>query len=421
MRASCLALAFAAPCALAAPSIEADTPVKVEPNAIDIIGGDFGLTNNAWTVEMWNTFSGMLAGMAGSSDPSASVDSTVGLLGLLGKNFETIAASFGPELVRWLFESAHIWAYGTPESEPTTVICSLWEYPSVLLSGLLSYPGPPARKGDSCKLTTDGGTGPYKANKTVDSNSPWRTIYHPLTKPNVSMPIVAWTGCIASGNLYNNVLTEIASHGYLVVVTGPPDGIMGSTVVSQTTKNIDWATSHHTRKYGDIDINNVIVAGHMCGGLEALSASYKDPRVKLTMLFNSGIEDAAKRTRLGELKAPVAYFYGGSTDRAYGFVSCRYSYPIDSNNIRHNRTSTRCLQMFQFCQPQCPTQAPLGRFSSNTEADKQKRRSISSSGRSEARNISRGIFAPQPERSRMRRLNGHLRWPVKDGPLRRSI
>ncbi len=39
------------------------------------------------------------------------------------------------------------------------------------------------------------------------------------------------------------MLVEIASHGYLVVTTGAPDQIGGSTVVSDTTRNIDWATS----------------------------------------------------------------------------------------------------------------------------------------------------------------------------------
>jgi len=187
----------------------------------------------------------------------------------------------------------------------------------------LSYPGPPARKDDKCMRSTDGGTGPYKANLTAVGN--YRTVYHPNVKPNVSLPIVAWTGCVSSGNLFTNLLTEIASHGYFVVTTGQSDAIIGSTSVSDTTRNIDWAVSEAAKKYGNIDTSSIVVAGHSCGGLEAMSASYKDPRVKLTMHFNSGIADPAKRTKLGELRAPIAYFYGGVGDRAYPDAQADFS------------------------------------------------------------------------------------------------
>jgi hypothetical protein len=54
--------------------------------------------------------------------------------------------------------------------------------------------------------------------------------------------------------------------------------------------------------------------------LEAYSASYHDDRIKLTILFNSGIIDGNKTYLLKELKAPVGFFLGGPLDVAYANV-----------------------------------------------------------------------------------------------------
>jgi hypothetical protein len=51
--------------------------------------------------------------------------------------------------------------------------------------------------------------------------------------------------------------------------------------------------------------------------LEAYSASYHEPRVKWTTIFDSGLLDTNKLYLLKELKAPVAYFLGGKLDIAY--------------------------------------------------------------------------------------------------------
>jgi hypothetical protein len=55
--------------------------------------------------------------------------------------------------------------------------------------------------------------------------------------------------------------------------------------------------------------------------LQAYSASYHDDRIKLTMLFNSGVVNEEKVYLLKELKAPVGYFIGGPLDIAYNNVS----------------------------------------------------------------------------------------------------
>jgi hypothetical protein len=63
------------------------------------------------------------------------------------------------------------------------------------------------------------------------------------------------------------------------------------------------------------------VSGQSCGGLEALSAAYKDDRIKNVVLWNSGVIEAPKRKYLADIKVPLAYFIGGPKDIAYANVS----------------------------------------------------------------------------------------------------
>jgi dienelactone hydrolase len=87
--------------------------------------------------------------------------------------------------------------------------------------------------------------------------------------------------------------------------------------VQMLTDSVDWVTKGGASKYGDIDTSKIAAAGQSCGGLEAYSASYHDDRIKLTVLFNSGVIDPNKKYLLKELKAPIAFFLGGPTDIAY--------------------------------------------------------------------------------------------------------
>jgi hypothetical protein len=190
-------------------------------------------------------------------------------------------------------------------------------------------------------ITTTGGTGPYPAKFITDPSLPKHTIYVPKTLPpdNEKFPVIAWGNgaCGTDGTGFANFLTEIASYGYIVIADGAPGGsgsaskggLIGSlgggsggqSKVSDMRDSIDWALAGKAAKYAAIDTTKVATAGQSCGGLEAYSTSYHDPRVKLTMLFNMGIYQDAKRYLLKELKAPVAYFLGGPKDTGFANVS----------------------------------------------------------------------------------------------------
>jgi dienelactone hydrolase len=186
-------------------------------------------------------------------------------------------------------------------------------------------------------ITTTGGTGPYPAKFITDPSLPKHTIYVPKTPPpeNVKFPVIAWGNgaCGTDGTGFANFLTEVASHGFVVIADGAPGGsgggskggLIGSlgggsggqSKVSDMRDSIDWALAGKAAKYATIDPTKVATAGQSCGGLESYSTSYHDPRVKLTLLFNMGIYQDAKRYLLKELKVPVAYFLGGPKDTGF--------------------------------------------------------------------------------------------------------
>lgn len=79
-------------------------------------------------------------------------------------------------------------------------------------------------------MVTDnsGGSGRYNAHYVTDATLPQHTIYAPKEPPpaDAKMPVIVWGngGCMNNGASFSNFLTEIASHGYLVLANGAPSG-----------------------------------------------------------------------------------------------------------------------------------------------------------------------------------------------------
>jgi dienelactone hydrolase len=213
------------------------------------------------------------------------------------------------------------------------------------------------------RTVEDGGTGPYKAIAVSNSSISTHTIYRPKDLSafgdKEKLPILAWGngGCANSSTGHQNYLSEIASHGYLIVAIGPlqaagaPRGAGGGGPAAgggsaQLLEAVNWATAQNANPqslyYRKIDTSKVAVFGHSCGGLQALEVS-SDPRVKTTLVVDSGILNspgaapAAPAARggagagggglpgmppltkehLAKLHSPVFYLLGGETDIAY--------------------------------------------------------------------------------------------------------
>jgi len=77
------------------------------------------------------------------------------------------------------------------------------------------------------RTVEDGGTGPYKAVAVSNSSISTHTIYRPKDLSafgdREKLPLLAWGngGCANSNSGHQNYLSEIASHGYLIVAIGP--------------------------------------------------------------------------------------------------------------------------------------------------------------------------------------------------------
>jgi dienelactone hydrolase len=204
------------------------------------------------------------------------------------------------------------------------------------------------------------------------SELPGFTVYRPanLERVEAKLPIVAWAngGCVNLGNSAENLLNEIASHGYLVIAIGPigavtapatrpartgsPEEQLRSVVATsgpaptrseQLIAAIDWAVgaSRAGAFAGKIDADHVALAGHSCGGLQAIAASH-DSRVDTTVVLNSGVFDQPRvkvdKAALANLHAPIAYFIGGSSDMAYANAEDDFKHIVTVPVLKANNT-----------------------------------------------------------------------------------
>jgi len=146
--------------------------------------------------------------------------------------------------------------------------------------------------------------------------------------------VLVWgqTGCSYNGRIFENFLSEVASHGIFILSNGTPGGKDNPNGIAETANPnpaqhkaaIDWvmqATTTTTTagtgsgKYSNIDTSRLAVAGQSCGGTQAYSISM-DPRVTAIGIFNSGLINATDPLPT-QITKPIFYFLGGSTDIAY--------------------------------------------------------------------------------------------------------
>jgi dienelactone hydrolase len=179
-----------------------------------------------------------------------------------------------------------------------------------------------------------------------DPNLKTHTLYRPrdlkLFGAAVKLPVVAYGngGCRNGSHEVRNLLTEVASHGFLVIAIGPAASaatgmVAGSSQSRQLLDAFDWAAAENARNgsefFGKVDTSKVAVMGQSCGGLQAIEVS-NDPRITTTVMLNSGILSrpmatppgaglvgmpAVTKEQLAKLHGPIAYFIGGRSDIAY--------------------------------------------------------------------------------------------------------
>lgn len=202
------------------------------------------------------------------------------------------------------------------------------------------------------------GTGPFPASYDAVSEGQGYVIYQPkdlaAAEAKGKLGVYVWGsgGCSPDAASSRFHLTEIASHGYVVIVPGeilsgpkaPPKsgspaagrGMPDAASRASAEKmiaGIDWILAENGRQgspyYGAIDPARIAVAGFSCGGLIALKAGF-DPRVSAVLIESSGIlkdpppaamanfpqMTSLKKQDLAKLHTPVLYILGGPEDIA---------------------------------------------------------------------------------------------------------
>jgi uncharacterized protein YciI len=197
-----------------------------------------------------------------------------------------------------------------------------------------------AQQPATVRTVEDGGTGPYKAIMYTDNSLTTHTVFRPndlsVFGKSQKLPIIAWGNgaCANSPWEHINFLSEVASHGFLVIAIGPmpQEGEKGGgrSTSTQLTDAINWAIAQNSDKnspfYAKLDISKIAVSGMSCGGLQTLEVA-PDPRVSTAVIFNSGsfINPGTgmpgmpniKKEDLQKIHTPTLYMLGGEKDIAY--------------------------------------------------------------------------------------------------------
>lgn len=198
-----------------------------------------------------------------------------------------------------------------------------------------------------------GGSGPYKAVMTDDESLPGFTIYRPgdiqsASKVEGALPVVLFGngGCYRSSQPYAKFLTEIASHGYVLMAVGEwriehdPDEAKvwelddeKSTLKTNDAKSLvntalNWLEKENQRTgsefYQTVNTHNVAAMGYSCGGVQALiMGTLGDKRIKTVVGMNTGafidggpLNGMITKDDLQKLTTPIIYMLGGEKDDA---------------------------------------------------------------------------------------------------------
>lgn len=194
------------------------------------------------------------------------------------------------------------------------------------------------------KVIDDGGSGSYKAIAVTEKTLPDFVVYRPKNikeaiKEEGQLPIIIWAngGCMNSSIHHEKLLTEVASHGYIIVAIGTlqmtvQERIHEHTPDDELLKAIDWISEQSKNKKGDyykrVDLTKIAAGGQSCGGAQTMKVA-SDSRIKTYMMFNSGMGDmtmaGANKESLEELHGNVIYIVGGESDVAYNNALLDYN------------------------------------------------------------------------------------------------
>ncbi len=209
-------------------------------------------------------------------------------------------------------------------------------------------------------------TGPSAVVIEHDQTLATHTIYRPANLGNARHGVVVWGegGCAKNGLVFPEFLTELASHGFVILADGPPvenagrgaapggapraggppaggppaggvaapgarvggapgggPGRGGAAMTDGTAliAALNWiekeGNDRTSRFYQRVETGRVAAMGMSCGGLMSYGAS-ADPRIATVGIWNSGLIQPDEKIFAG-LHSPVIIVTGGESDIAY--------------------------------------------------------------------------------------------------------
>lgn len=200
-------------------------------------------------------------------------------------------------------------------------------------SSLLSLAARPV----TTKTIDNGGSGLFKAIAVKEAAMPDFVVYRPKDLLHAharcgALPVLLFGngGCADTSVGYERMLSEVASHGYIVVAIGEmrerlDDRPTGQTESSELMRGLELMLQLNRTKgteyYHFLDTTRIAAAGHSCGGAQVL-CNAGDPRLKTCLILNAGMGDmemaGASKASLPLLHTPMLYIVGGPGDVAYG-------------------------------------------------------------------------------------------------------
>lgn len=180
-------------------------------------------------------------------------------------------------------------------------------------------------------------TGQYEIVIEQDMSLSTHTIYRPKDISGMRHPILVWGegSCADAGLMFPEFLSEVASHGVVVIADGPPIrynreqaaaarpagspppsiGPDGTDLVAA----MDWIFAQNAQEgsvfFNNVDTTRVAAMGMSCGGLMSYGAS-SDPRVTTLGIWNSGLLSPNPEI-VSAQHQPLILITGGESDIAY--------------------------------------------------------------------------------------------------------
>lgn len=186
------------------------------------------------------------------------------------------------------------------------------------------------------KTIDDGSSGSYKAVAATEASLPDFVVYRPVdidaaVEKEGKLPVLVWAngGCMDSSIHHERLLSEVASHGYVIVAIGKLQMTVDERVHKPTRDDmlleaINWiaeqAKDSKSDYYQKVDLDYIAAGGQSCGGAQTLRVA-GDPRIKTYLIFNAGMGPmtmaGASKESLKSLHGPMVYMVGGPSDIAY--------------------------------------------------------------------------------------------------------